>query len=292
MLRGWIFPAADSDAAVLAVKGEAAEAVTPIAASKGGERMMNPGYIEAKPGNTVIELKAGEQVLASGTVGLVDDAQYTVLAWKNDQKWALKVFPDGPAAPNAADRPLRVLNFAEGRETLLTLAGNKAAKIAGNSFQEFRLPARTAAFTVEVLAPDGGAPAQTSSAVDLSMASSAYVVVAPDYRGRMRPRIVEGGLPPVPPEQAMANTTPLPPSVPEDPVRARNRVAQMDLQHELGQILIQMNQPGQEGNRAKLEAKKQELERKLKQAQSGGSQAAPPPASAPAPATAPAVPQS
>jgi hypothetical protein len=182
-----------------------------------------------------------------------------------------------------------VLNFAHGRETLVNYGTDKDVKVPGDSIQEVRMAPKIAGVAVKVLAADGSPPAQTSAEVDFSKASSAYVVVGPDYRGRMRPRVIDGGLPPV-----IEAAPPVDPKslVAENEGNQQRRVARMDMEHELGQILIQMNQPGQEGNRAKLEAKKQELERKLKQAQSGGSQAAPPPASAPAPATAPAVPQS
>jgi hypothetical protein len=35
--------------------------------------------------------------------------------------------------------------------------------------------------------------AQSSGEVDFVETPSAYVVIAPDYRGRMRPRVISGG---------------------------------------------------------------------------------------------------
>jgi hypothetical protein len=287
LLRAWIFPAGEAEAASIEIKAEAAEAPVVFAAST-GQRQMNPGYREIKPGNATIEIKAGDQVLATGTAALAGDRQYTVVTWKAGSKWELKLFPDGPSAPNAPDRPLRVLNFAQGRTSTVTLAADKEFKIAPDSIQEIKVQPKTTGMVVKVLAPDGGAPAQSSAELDFSTISSGYVVLGADTRGRMRPRVIEGGVPPTP-----AELPPIPQDMaPVDEVARQRGLARLELEHELGQILVQMNQPGEEGNRAKLEAKKQELERKLKQAQSGGSQAAPPPASAPAPATAPAVPQS
>ena len=280
LLRGWLFPAGESDAASLEVKSQADDNPVVFAVSKGGERQANPGYREIKPGNATIEVKSGDQVLATGTVPLVGDKQYTVVAWKVGPRWELKVFADGPAAPNAADRPLRVLNFAQGRETMLSVGGGPETKVAAGSIQEIKLPPKLTGMIVKVLATDGGAPAQSSTEVDFSAIPSGYVVVAPDYRGRMRPRVIEGGAPPPP---ADLPPTPQAAAPPVDEASRQKRMARLDLETQLGQILVQMNQPGEQGNRAQLEAKKQELEQQLKQVQAGEAKPAPAPARTPAP---------
>jgi len=284
LLRGWIFPSGASDNASIEVKAEAAEAPVVLAISTGGQRQINPGFQEVKPGRTTIELKAGDQVLATGAATLAGSGQYTVLAWKTGPKWEVKLFPDGPLPPNSPDRPLRVLNFAQGRTSTVTLADGKEIKIAPDSIQEIKVPPQAVGMVVRVLASDGGAPAQSSAELDFSSIYSGYVVLGPDYKGRMRPRVIEGGSPPAPPEQPAAPPVAVSPA---EQAARQARLARMDLESEIGQLVIQMNQPGQEANRAKLEAKKQELEQKLKQAQTRGG--SPPP---PAPATAPAVPQS
>jgi hypothetical protein len=127
------------------------------------------------------------------TAELADNTAYTVLAWRQGGKWELKVYVDGPFAKNLADRPLRLMNFAENRETLISLDNGSETKVAANTVEEFKISPKLTSFTVKVLAPDGGPAAQSSGEVDFTSTPSAYVVIAPDYRGRMVPEVITGG---------------------------------------------------------------------------------------------------
>ena len=199
LIRAWIIPSSESDAVAVSLKSARDESPTVLAISKGGNREINPGYLEVNPGNTSFEIKPeqGEEILAQTAGPLQPERQYTAVAWKNGGKWQLKVFPDGPVTSKAAERPLRFLNFAQGRETLATIGQDKEGKIPPDAISEVKLPPKISGIVVKVLAPDGGPPAQSSTEVDFTIASSAYVVVGPDYRGRMRPRVITGGEIPV-----------------------------------------------------------------------------------------------
>lgn len=201
-LRGWIFGADENDDVMVAVATAGEGQPSPIASSKDGATVANAGYTSMEPGNRTVELRFGEDVLASQTAGLREGLTYTAIAWKNGSKWELKLFADSAPSANAPDRPLRVINFAEGRETLLSVDGGNESKVAGDTVQEFRMPRKIAMVMVKVLAPDGSHPAMSSVEVDFNYAPSAYVVVSPDYRGRMRPRVILGGDPP--PEDPVA----------------------------------------------------------------------------------------
>ena len=91
-----------------------------------------------------------------------------------------------------AERHIRVVNFADGREALLRLNGDKARVVPGSTVMEFPVQASIAMAEVEVRDPRGGAPALSSVEIDFSAFLNSYVVIAPDYRGRMRPRVIGG----------------------------------------------------------------------------------------------------
>jgi hypothetical protein len=190
-VRGWILT---PDAAVrLQMKGVDATQETSLASGGEGGISVNPGYLAPPAGNYVLELKSGDEVLESARGALRADRHYTAVVWREGSKWELKVFADDGSEANATDRPLRVLNFAEERETLLSLNEGAETKVAAQTVMETKAPAAVGMVTVKVLATDGGAPAQSSVEIDFKAAQSAYVIVGPDYRGRMRPRVFTGG---------------------------------------------------------------------------------------------------
>lgn len=191
MVRGWILT---PDPAVrLQLKGAETTQETNLAAGSEGGISVNSGYLEAAPGNYVVELKSGDEVLESARGALRADRHYTAVVWREGSKWELKVFADDGSEANAVNRPLRVLNFAEQRETLLSLNEGAETKVPAQTVMETKAPAAVGMVTVKVLATDGGAPAQSSVEIDFKAAESAYVIVGPDYRGRMRPRVFTGG---------------------------------------------------------------------------------------------------
>lgn len=90
--------------------------------------------------------------------------------------------------------PVRVFNFSGGRKTVLHPRDAKPSEVPPGSVAEIKLPASLAPLRVEVPTLDGkGAPALSTVELDLKQWPSAYVVVSPDYRGRMRPRVLRGG---------------------------------------------------------------------------------------------------
>jgi len=144
-------------------------------------------------------------VLASARVALRGRRHYTLAAWYDGTKWNLKVFADGLSPQSSAERPLRVLNFTGDRDTVVTIGRGKGTRVSPDSVQEFKTSPGITMVSVEVMAADGGPPALSAVEVDLAAMPSVYLVVGPDYRGRMRPRIIEGGEikePEVPPDAA------------------------------------------------------------------------------------------
>jgi hypothetical protein len=194
-LRGWIYGADESPVAMVLLEEEGGEPV-PLAEAAGGAVSASGLYQPLKPGRRAVELRSGEKVLARKDVALRKDEMGTLLAWRTGAKWQAEMFSDTAGTSNSPDRPLRIINFAGGRETLLSIDGGADTKVAADTVQEFRGPRKVSMLRVQVLASDGGPPAQSSVEVDFRSVPSVYVVVGPDYRGRMRPRIILGGQPP------------------------------------------------------------------------------------------------
>ena len=115
-----------------------------------------------------------------------------MVVWSSGGKWDAKLFLDA-SAPQKSERHVRVVNFADGREALLRIDGAKPSPVTGSSVAQFPAPTGIALVSVEVLEPKGGPPALSSVEIDFSAFLNAYVVIAPDYRGRMRPRVIGGG---------------------------------------------------------------------------------------------------
>lgn len=193
-LRGWICGADESPVFMVLIDEEGG--VVQLAEAAGGAVSASELYQPFKPGRRAVELRSGKDVLARADAPLRKDGVYTLLAWKTGPSWQTQLFSDAAAAPNAPDCPLRIVNFAGGRETLLSVDGGDDTKVSPNTVQEFRGPRKVSMVRVQVLSLDGGPPAQSSVEVDFRSIPSAYVVVGPDYRGRMRPRIISGGQPP------------------------------------------------------------------------------------------------
>jgi co-chaperonin GroES (HSP10) len=192
-LRGWIFPSEETQTVSLGLAIAGAEERKPLANTKDAVVAAQPGYAANPAGTTLIELKSGDRVLASKSGGLRAERHYTAVAWNKDGRWELEVYADDSASANAPDRSLRVLNFALGRDTEISVDGGAEALVSKESVAEIKLPAKTTMVTARVKSLDGGAPAQSSVEIDFAAIPSAYVVIGPDYRGRMRPRVIEGG---------------------------------------------------------------------------------------------------
>jgi hypothetical protein len=192
-IRGWIFPAESKEKVSLEFLPLQTEMRAALAANQSGAVSAAPGYTEVAEGPLQLELKAGDKILAQGRLALQKDRFYTIAVWPEGSQWTLKVFADGPPAAGAAERPLRTFNFAGSRKTLVAVYGSPETEVSANSVIDQKVPAKVCMVTVRVLATDGGPPAQSTVEVDLSSIGSAYVVVGPDYRGRMRPRVIPGG---------------------------------------------------------------------------------------------------
>jgi hypothetical protein len=196
-LRGWLFPNS-KDAAVLRLRSDPQDVqqIQQVLSSCADGALSADGtYAKTSAGSLIAEVVDQNQApLATHSVRLRPSIYYTLVAWQDKNgKWSIKSFTDSPSSTNAARKPVRVLNFAAGRETLLEVPGSEPFLTGADSCGETECAAKLLGITLKVLDPKGGAPAQSSTEIDLGSMPTAYVLVAPDYRGRMRPRVMSGG---------------------------------------------------------------------------------------------------
>jgi len=192
-VRAWLFPADATERVSLVLEtGDGAGGSIPLVSTENGAVAASPVYEQSPLSKARLELKSGDKVLVSGGLALTEGRFYTAAAWREGSDWKVKVFLDGPPAGAGSPRPVRVFNFADGRTTMLEV-GEAEHKVGAGSVFELQVAPKPTMITASVLAPDGSHPAISSVEIDLASAPSAYVVVGPDYRGRMRPRVIEGG---------------------------------------------------------------------------------------------------
>lgn len=194
-LRAWIFPLDLTQAVSVSAASDGADWLSLLASSKDGVAVSAAGYTQIPPGKIRIDLKSGEEVLAAKPWNLREAAHYTVLAWNDAGRWEMQIFEDDLSSARTAERPLRVLNFARGRETTLALDDGEEIPVAKDAVREMKVPGQVTLVTTRVKSPDGGPPAKSSIEIDISAVPSTYLLIVPDYRGRMRPRVISGGQP-------------------------------------------------------------------------------------------------
>jgi hypothetical protein len=288
-VRAWFFPGADQASVALRLRRPNVEEPVMLGKTVGGTRSAPPFYGEQPAGNASFErVDTSGQVLATVPAALRGKMHYTLLASRTGGGWKLETLID-TVPPNAADRPLRVVNFARGRETILEFSPEKVEKIAPDSSRELRMPPKTGNFNVKVLAPDGGPAAETVAEIDYSEFPVAYVVVGPDHRDRMRPEVIPGGAPkatPTPPPVAPVEFDLAQERVKER--EARVNAAKLERGHLQSQMAILKAQIAEGVNVPENAAELQsDLEKRMKDVEAetrGASTPATPAVPAPAPA--------
>jgi hypothetical protein len=191
-LRGWICGANEPAVSMVLIDEKEKEPL-PIAAAAESEISADEVYKSFTPGVRIVQLRSGDKVLSSTNVLLKEGQIYTLLAWKNGSEWRSRLFSDSVTDEVGYVASLRVINFADGRESVISVDGKPGIKISSNSINEIQAPLKTCMVRVSTLAHDGGPPAQSTMEVNFKTAPSTYVVVGTDYRGLIRPAIILGG---------------------------------------------------------------------------------------------------
>lgn len=191
-VRIWIFPGTEKDGVQITFStGEESERKI-MARTADGEARSEEGYQSVAEGQMLSEIRVGERVVSDTPVNFRKGSSYTMVAWSSGGKWEARLFLDASTPPKS-ERHVRVVNFADGRKALLRIDDAKPLPAGASTVAEFPAPVGVALVGVEVSDAEGGPPALSSVEIDFSAFFNAYVVIAPDYRGRMRPRVIGGG---------------------------------------------------------------------------------------------------
>jgi hypothetical protein len=194
-LRVWVFPgqsvpkgsiitALGADGSSLALGSAAAHAT-------------GNAYRDMPPSKYSFSIKDGDKVLFEKLAQLAPAMCQTLIAGK----WRMEIYEDNATSPNSAARSLRLMNFAKDANLSVVVGSSQTVKIGPDSLRDIKLPAKVTLLDVAASRPGASAPARTLSEVDLVSSPAAYVLVFPDYRGRLRPQIIEAGEAPSSAEQ-------------------------------------------------------------------------------------------
>jgi len=278
-LRGWILRGTESSDLVLRLRAASADVGTSSLASSraGGDAVMAEAYAPFPAGSYVAELATADKIHATEQIALSPGKSYTLICLPDAVgKRQIKLFDDGPAIDSSAQRSLRVLNFADSRQTRLNIGKSPEALVAADSVQEFKLPSGQTSIVSSVLAKDGGAPAQSFVVVDLTTASAAYITLMPDAKGRFRLRAILGALP----APKAAPTPPVEIVEPSPEQIKSQRIAGLQMEFDSYSARLALMGPEKAGGndaqvRKELQQKISEVRAKIQAAKGGAKPAAP-----------------
>jgi len=190
-VRAWIFNS--EEPCRLSLRDEKSEEATIIAEVEKSGANIDADYRPVLAGRYRVDLFREDQVLASEVVILGKDSVQSLVAWPEGGKWRIKSFSDN-AAPNATDKPLRLLHFNEQVGLVLVIDDGPEQIIPVGTVVERRVAPKQATLYLKVVGPEQELGASSYFEVDFSSWPSAYALAQTDYRGRIKPALIEGGV--------------------------------------------------------------------------------------------------
>jgi hypothetical protein len=191
-VRAWIFN--PEGPCRLILRGEKKEEAITIAEVEKGGGNIGVEYRPVEPGRYRVELLRGEEALAAEVIALDEDSVQSVVAWPEAGKWRIKSLSDSPA-PNATDKALRLLHFNKDVGLVLTIDDGAEQAAPLGTVAEKKLAAKRTAVHLKTIGPNQEPGASSYFDVDFSSWPSAYVLAQTDYRGRIKPVVIQGGVP-------------------------------------------------------------------------------------------------
>lgn len=191
-VRAWIFNS--EGPCRLSLRGENKdEAITVAKVEKSGGNI-GVEYRPVEPGRYKVELLRGEQVLATEVVALGEDSVQSFVVWPEAGKWQIKSLSDSPPL-NATDKPLRLLHFNKDLGLVLAIDDGAEQTAPVGTVAEKKVPAKRTVVYLKIAGPNQEQGASSYFDVDFASWPSAYVLAQADYRGRIKPVVIRGGLP-------------------------------------------------------------------------------------------------
>ena len=175
-------------------------------------------YGDFPAGAGTYEFLLGDQPVTKGALSLKPKRAYSLIGWQGTGgKWQSKLFADDTTP---VTRVMRVLNFVPNRPSVVSADQSESISIAPATVQEVPVPAKEVVIRASVQDPDGGPPFQTSNGFDFTQAGSAYLLIAPNYRGKPRLSLLAGGF------EAPTPMTPVPAVAPPSAAELQKQEAQ------------------------------------------------------------------
>jgi hypothetical protein len=189
-LRTWIMEA--NGPLELVMASESALEPEILAQAAVGGSATSSEYVSVPAGRKVFSLRDGDKPVATGIFPIRAGEYSTIIALKKDGRWQIEAFDD-VVKREASRHPVRMMNFAGDLQTRLSFSSGETRTISPRSVEEFAIARDIGGVRVEVLAADGGHPAQSSMELDGKSSRATYVIVRPDYRGRLLPELMQDG---------------------------------------------------------------------------------------------------
>lgn len=171
------------------------EGITPVVLMEApGEKPMRGSYLEVPKGAGEIELLSGGVPTSSVKLDLLADDYRTLLVSRDGGKLGLQVLQD--PIPGQKDFPpaIRLLNFGTGRVAEVTIGAQPKVVVPENRCLITPVEGKgEAVLRVALPDPMGGPAATSTTDVNMGTSPSWSVVMIPDYRGKLRPRVSPDG---------------------------------------------------------------------------------------------------
>jgi len=177
-----------------AVKAKAAQGDPIVLIETDGKIPNRSSYVELPKGQTDLSLLSAGTPVKSEKIELKPDDYRTILISRKNGVLSWEVLQD--PIPKQKDFPpaVRLLNFGSDRVADVQIGAQPLVKVQPNSFVVAPLTeSGTVNINVSLPDPKGGPPATSITDFSTAVSPSWSVVVIPDYRGKLRPRISPDG---------------------------------------------------------------------------------------------------
>lgn len=180
--------------APLAVKSQSAGGEPMTIFEGDGKTPSKSSYLEIPHGSTTLSLTTGASPVKSEKIDFKPDDYRTILISRKNGALSWEIFQD--PIPGQKDFPpaVRLLNFGTERTADITIGTQPPVKVQPNTCLVTPLLA-SGEINIAVSLPDPmGGPAATSvTDLNTSISPSWSVIMIPDYRGKLRPRVSPDG---------------------------------------------------------------------------------------------------
>lgn len=180
--------------APIAIKGRSSDDEPKTLLEVAGAKPQKSPYLEIPSGKITVSLTQGDQALGSQEIELAENDLKTLLFYRSGGQVKMQVFQDPLPGQKNFPPTLRLLNFGTGRVAEVTLGPSEKISVPENTCFVSKV-SKKGSLDLQVVLPDpaGGPAAVSMTDVDMGAHPSWSVLMIPDYRGKIRPRVSPDG---------------------------------------------------------------------------------------------------